>query len=205
MLLDLRTKGVTVNPIAGMAGIAPFAEIFLEEVRIPRRNLVGEPDQGWNYIVAALDYERAWSGLVFSAQSRRTLDELVKWTSGIGSTTTNGPLATQAIHKLADIAVQVEISRLLAHQACLLLLSGRPSSVESAMSKLFSTELTQKVAQVSMEILGLYGQLDASFPGVPLGGRGLPAYLSSVANTLLAGTSEVERNVIAQRGLGLPR
>jgi alkylation response protein AidB-like acyl-CoA dehydrogenase len=188
-----------------MAGITPFAEIFLEDVKIPRRNLVGEADQGWNYVVESLDYERAWAGLFFSAQSRRVLDELVKLILEIGSTTSSRSLATQVTHKLASIAVQVEISRLLAHQACLLLLSGRHATSESAMSKLFSTELTQRVSQVSMRVLGLYGQLDASFSGVPLGGRGLFAYLSSVGNTILAGTSEVERSVIAQRGLGLPK
>jgi hypothetical protein len=204
MLLDLRSRGVTINPIQGMAGIPPFSEIFLEEVRIPAQSLVGEENKGWQYVVASLDYERAWAGLCYSAQSRRLVDDLTQLTL-------NAPAPAKVKrkpilnHKLADLVIQVEVSRLLAYRACLLVLGGGQSSAECAMSKLFSTELSQRAAQVGMELLGLYGQGDASVPGVPLGGGVLSAYLSCVANTLLAGTSEVERNIIAQRGLNLPR
>ncbi|MEW6033739.1 MAG: acyl-CoA dehydrogenase family protein [Chloroflexota bacterium] len=202
-LLDLRSKGVSVRPIPAMSGIAPFAEMFFDDVHVPRRNLVGEEDKGWNHVVGALEYERASVGLLFAGLLRRLLDELVKLTGAAGSIA----MARNSLarHKLAELAVEVEVSRVLAYRAFLLLASRKPSNAESAISKLFSTELSQKAAQVSMELVGLHGQLAADSPRAVLGGRVFSAYISCMGNTILAGTSEIERNVVAQRGLGLPR
>lgn len=203
MMVDMRARGVTVRPIVAMSGIAPFAELFFDEVHVPRRNVVGQDNRGWNYIVAALDYERSGVAVTFSGLVRRTLDELVALVRQ--SSAGRSGISEGARIKLSDLAVSTETARLLAYRASLLLASGRPASAESAVSKLFSTELSQRAAQVAMEITGLHGQLPASSSRVVMRGRALGAYLSCTGNTILAGTSEIERNVIAQRGLGLPR
>jgi len=203
MMVDMRSKGVTVRPLMAMSGIAPFAELFFDEVHVPRRNVVGQDNRGWNYVVSALDYERSGIGVTFSGLVRRTLDELVALVKQ-PATGHNG--VRQGVrNKLSDLAVSTETARLLAYRASLLLASGRPASAESAISKLFCTELSQRAAQTAMEITGLYGQLPPSSSRAIMQGRALSAYLSCTGNTVLAGTSEIERNVIAQRGLGLPR
>ena len=203
-LLDLQTKGVRIRPLPAMTGAAPFAELFLDDVYIPRHNLVGDEDCGWNHVVSALEYERSFVGILFTGIVRRIVDDLAEtWKKS--PDTAGGSLTSQARHKLAEIAIEAEISRLLAYRAALLLWSGRPSNVESATSKVFSTELSQRAAQFAMEAAGLYGQFLGSTGSFALARRAVAAYLSCPGNTILAGTSEIERNVIAQRGFGLPR
>ncbi|MBI2857665.1 MAG: acyl-CoA dehydrogenase family protein [Chloroflexi bacterium] len=202
-LLDMHTRGVTVRPLPAMTGKAPFAEVFFDNVRIPAGNLVGEEGRAWNYIVGSLDYERSLVAVLFCGLDRRLMDELLRYVRERAPAGHRRPAGAIRV-RLAETAVELEAARLLAMRAGLSLLEGRPSSAESAMAKLFSTEFSQRIAQLGMEIVGLFGQLAVSMPGSVLHERVCSAYLSSMGNTLLAGTSEIERNVIATRGLGLP-
>ncbi|MBI2958137.1 MAG: acyl-CoA dehydrogenase family protein [Chloroflexi bacterium] len=203
-VLDMRTRGLTVRPLAAMTGTTPFGELFFDDVRVPLENLVGEEGMGWDYVVAALEYERASVGVVYSGMVRRITDELIAVQRNVPLAGA-GQRAGIARHKLAELAVESEICRLLAYRAAVPLWGGQPVNVESAQAKVFSTELSQRAAQLAMELAGLYGQLSDTERATSMARRARAFYLSSTGNTILAGTSEIERNVIAQRGLGLPR
>jgi len=199
-MVDMRSKGITVRPIVGMGGSVTFSELFFDNVQVPRENLVGEENQGWRYIVTALASERVGVGILFTAITRRMLDDL----TGLVKDTNRGrdPLVR---HRLAQLAVEVEVGRLLTYRAAWLQSKGLPTPHEAPISKLFTSELTQRLAQTGMQLLGLYGSLAGDSRYTYLRGALMRTYLNSIGNTLLAGTSEIERNIIATLGLGLPR
>ncbi len=202
-LLDMKTPGVSVRPIYNMAGSHEFNEVFFDDVRIPKQNLVGEENRGWYTLAVALDFER--SGVGYSATARRTLEAL---TSYVKETSRNGRLLADdpiVRNKLAERTVEAEISRWLSYRVAWMQSQDLAPNAEASISKLFGTELTQRVAQTGMEILGLAGQLSEDSAWAPLEGNIQRMYLSSVSSTIAAGTSEIQRNIVATRGLGLPR
>lgn len=204
-IVDMKTPGITVRPIPGMAGIAPFGEIFFDEVRVPRGNLVGEENKGWRYMVVALEYERGFIGLVFAAGARRALDDLIMLIGEMRHQGRTLPNETLMRNRVADMAIEIEVGRMLCYRAAWVQSKGLSANYETAMSKLYATELSQRVAQTSMQVLGLYSQLEAGSKWAYLRGLIARSYLASVGNTILAGTSEIERNVMATWGLKLPR
>jgi alkylation response protein AidB-like acyl-CoA dehydrogenase len=107
--------------------------------------------------------------------------------------------------RLADLAVEVEVSRLISYNIAWMQSQGQVPNKEASMGKVFGTELQQHVASTGMHLLGLYGQLEPESKYAPLGGRIERSYMTAVAVTIAAGTSEIQRNIIATRGLGLPR
>ena len=200
-MVDMKTKGITVRPIIGMAGKVTFSEVFFDEVRVPRENMVGEENRGWNYVVMALASERTGSGTLFTAITRRILDDLIMLVRE-RQDLAKDPLVR---NKLAEMAIEVEVGRMLTYRAAWTQSKGLPASYEGPMSKLYTSELSQRLARTGMELLGLFGQLYGDSKYAWLHGAITRTYLASVGNTLLAGTSEIERNVIATIGLGLPR
>jgi alkylation response protein AidB-like acyl-CoA dehydrogenase len=108
-------------------------------------------------------------------------------------------------YELADRMVEVEMARMLSYRVVTLQNRGLIPNYEASMMKLYNTELNQRIARTGVKILGLYGQLGRGEPLAPNGGRNSYTYLRSVAYTIEGGTSEVQRNIVAQRGLGLPR
>ena len=202
-LLDMKSPGVTVRPIINMVGSHEFNEVYFDNVRIPKGNLVGEENRGWYTLAVALDFER--SGVGYSASARRTLETLVKYAK---ETERNGkPLSEDPIvrHKLAEREIETEVSRWLSYRVAWMQSQDMMPNAEASMSKLFGTELTQRVAQTGMDILGMTGQLSKGSKWAPLQGYIQRIYLSSVSSTIAAGTSEIQRDIIARRGLGLPR
>ena len=125
----------------------------------------------------------------------------------VKETKQNGkPLAKETLirQKLAQLQVEFDIGRLLIYRVVLVMEEGRAPNVEAAMAKAYSTAFEQHLADVAMEILGLYGQLIAESKWAPILGMAPHSYLASTGYSLQAGTSEVLRNVVASRGLGLP-
>lgn len=202
-MLDMKTPGVTVRPIINMVGNHEFNEVFFEDVRIPKANLVGEEHRGWYTLAVALDFER--SGVGYSASARRTLETLVKYVKG---TERDGrPLAEDPLvrRELAQRSIETEVSRWLSYRVAWMQGQDMVPNAEASMSKLYGTELTQRVARTGMDILGMSGQLSAGSKWAPLQGYIQRLFLSSVSSTIAAGTSEIQRDIIARRGLGLPR
>jgi alkylation response protein AidB-like acyl-CoA dehydrogenase len=200
-MVDMKSEGITVRPIIGMGGKVTFSEVFFDEVCVPRENLVGEKNRGWNYIVTALASERVGAGILFTGINRRIMDDLIMLARE-GPSLGKDPLVRS---KLAEMAIEVEIGRMLTYRAAWIQSKGLPASYEGPMSKLFTSELSQRLARTGMQILGLFGQLYGDSKYTCLHGAIAHTYLTSMGNTLLAGTSEIERNIMATIGLGLPR
>jgi len=198
-LIDIRTPGISIRPMMEMCGVPSLCEVFLEDVKVPQENMLGEKNGGWKIAMSLLDFERA----IYMEQvgvAKRILKFLVEYAND--RKLDKNPLVRK---HLAQIAIEIEIGRLLCYRVAWLDSKGLPATAESAMCKIFVTEMAKRCARAGMELLGLYGQLSEGETLAPLRGKIQHWYLSSFAFTLLGGTSEVERNIIATRGLELPR
>ena len=203
ILVDMSTPGVSVQPVYNMTGGHDFNQVFFDNVRVPKKNLVGEENRGWYVGVTLLDFER--SGIDYSATSRRLLSELtthVRKTRGNGEPLSQNP---QVRNMLTERYIEAETARLLAYGVAWMQGQGLVPNKEASMSKVFGSETLQRVTSTGMEILGLYGQLRPGDRWAPLKGRVPENWMHSFSHTISAGTSEVQRNIIASRGLGLPR
>jgi len=201
-IVGLKSPGVEVRPLWTMAG-GQFNEVFFDNVRVPRANMVGQENQGWYVVAANLDFERA--GIERVVEYLLIFEQLVQYVKEAPSP--NGPLAKDPTvrNRLAKLAIEFQVGRMLAYRVAWMLSEGDIPNRESAQSKVFGSELAQRVCRAGMQILGLYGQLTAESQWGPLQGKIQQGYLSSVSDTIRAGTSEIMRNIIATRGLGLPR
>ena len=201
-VLDMKTPGVTIQPIIDMANGHHVNQVFFDNVRVPKENMIGEKNMGWYVATTTLDNER--TGIRDVTGARRRLDDILrallerKGVSGIH-------LDPVAIHKLADLRVQVETSKMLSYRVGWMQDRGLQPNKEASMAKVFGTELQQRIARVSMELLGLYSQLMPGSKYAVLNGTFGSGYMRTIPGTIAGGTSEVNRNIIATRGLGLPR
>jgi alkylation response protein AidB-like acyl-CoA dehydrogenase len=203
LLVDMKSPGVTTQPIVNMTGYAGFYETYFEDVRVPVANRLGEENRGWYAAMTTLSFER--SSIGFASGARRTLRELVQYcqeTKHDGQRLIDDPRVRR---KLANLAIEIDVAQLISYNVAWLQSKGQVPIYESSAAKTFTTELRQRIANVGLQILGLYGQLDESSKWVPLRGRIKYQYLWTVGETIYAGSNEIQRNIIAQRGLGLPR
>ena len=203
LLLDMKTPGVEVRPLVDMLGRNTFNEVFFDSARIPRDCLVGELNRGWYVAAATLDFER--SGIDRVMTGIRTYEALVEYAAQAGAD--GGRLLddTRVRQKLAELAIEFQAGRLLAYRVASMQEKGQIPNAEASMSKLYGTELQGRLAEAGMEILGLGGQIEPGSRGASLQGQVEQFYLLASALTVAAGTSEIMRNIIAMRGLGLPR
>ena len=196
-LLDMKTPGISITPIVNMVGEHEFNEIFLDDVRVAKENLVGEKNRGWYVVVGVLDFER--SALPFHAIARRKLDDYIEH---VRKTKLSDPILRSHI---AELIVECEVARLIHHRVVWMQDKGIVPNYESSIDKLFMTELNQKVTATVCRDLGHYGALTEGSKWAPLDGHAPLLYLRALGDVIAAGSSEIERVVIAQRGLGLPR
>ena len=203
ILVDMKSPGVEVRPIINMSGGHEFNQIIFDDVRVPRRNVVGEENRGWYVAVTLLDFER--SGIDYSAMSRRLLDEIREYA---GETRQNGQALMQTPwvrNLVADRYIETEVARLMAYNVAYMQGEGLVPNKEASMSKVFGSETLQRTTVAGMEILGMYGALGRDEKWAPLSGRMQEHWMIAFSHKIAAGTSEVQRNIIAGRGLGLPR
>lgn len=201
-LVDMKTPGITVRPVKNVLGEVDFHEVFFDEVKVPRENLVGEKDKGWYVTANLLEHERS-AMVEFPAQARRLLHHLVDYVKS--TPVTDGERVVLLRHKLAEMAIEVEVGRWLAYRITWRQSQKLPVTYENYMAKLYGSELIQRVASGGMEILGLYGQLKEGSSEARLRGKMARWSLSTIGQTVGGGTSEIQRTLIATRGLGLPR
>ncbi len=202
MIVPMDAPGVSVQGIYVWPGLRTNA-LFLDNVRVPRDHLVGERGMGFYYAAMALNFERLSIGSV--AMTRRYFRELVAL---VRTAEVNGtPLRTQpwVRERLARLAVDIEAARMLGLETAWATDQGRVPAAESSMAKIFVSELAQRVADVGAEILGLAGQLHPDEPHAPLHGRLQWLYRTAPLLAFGGGTNEVQRNIIAMLGYGLPR
>jgi alkylation response protein AidB-like acyl-CoA dehydrogenase len=202
-LVDMKSPGITIRPLKTILGNYHYNEVFFDNVRVPAENLVGEKNRGFYHLMTALDFERVI--LVGIGGFKRVFEELVDY---VKQAKCDGvPLGNkQSVRlKLARIATEIEAGYMLVWRTAEMLDKGLSPSVESSALKLVATELSRKMAEVAMDIFGPYGLIDEETPFTPFRGLTPCAYLDCISATLGAGTSEIQRNIIATRGLGLPR
>ncbi|MFH1240795.1 MAG: acyl-CoA dehydrogenase family protein [Pseudomonadota bacterium] len=200
MIVDLKSPGITIRPLITMAGWRTN-EVYYDDVIVPKKNMMGEKNKGFYYLMGALDFERMFAPSAY----KRLFEEIVDYAR---ETIVNGqPLSKDPLirQKLAQMAIELEVSRLLYYQLAYMLDREMIPNYQSSMEKMFATEVAQRICSTGMEILGLYGQLKKGDKWAPLAGKVEFFYRSSVVETIYAGTSEIQRNIIAERGLGLPR
>ena len=197
-LLDMHAPGVQVQPLINMADGHGFNEVFFEDVRIPKENVVGEVNRGWYHLAVSLDFER--SSIAGFAGSRRTVEELAAFAGEVPQQQRSRSVSLE----LADRFIEIAVGTNLAYRIVDMQTRDVIANHEASAAKLYSSELSQRIAATGMKLLGSYGGLrdDAR---APLGGRLSHSYLSNVSATIGGGTSEIQRNIIATRGLGLPR
>jgi alkylation response protein AidB-like acyl-CoA dehydrogenase len=198
-MVDMKTPGITIRPLINIIGAHGFNEIYFDDVRIPKENLIGEKNQGWRIAMALLDFERAW--IEPAAVARHLLEVVVEYAKEHAEF----GISPHLRHRLAEAAIEIDIARLFAYRSAWLHSKGITPSYEAAESKVFGSELLQRVANIAMQLTGFYGQLEEGSKWAPLMGKARKFYLASLGFTIAAGTSEVQRDVITARGLGLPR
>jgi alkylation response protein AidB-like acyl-CoA dehydrogenase len=200
-VVDNNTPGITIRPLINIVGLHSFNEVFFDNVRVPARNLIGQENMGFYYLMTALDFERLMVGI---GTFKRGLEQLVAYVRQ--TERDNVPLGrSHDVRKqLAEIAVRIDVAYLFFWRTASMLDKGHVPSVESSALKLVTTELSRKMADVGMEILGPDGLLTEGAQGAPMNGLVPRGYLDCISATIGAGTSEIQRNIIAMRGLGLP-
>jgi len=199
-VVDNKSPGVTIRPLINILGVHSFNEVFFDNVRVPKRNMIGEKNLGFYYLMTALDFERLMVGI---GGFRRIFEEFVEY---VKKAERDGkPLGQHSMvrARLAEISVKIEIAYMFFWRTASMLDKGQVPSVESSLLKLACTELSRDLADITMEILGPYGQLEMGSMHAPFKGLAPRGYLDCISATIGAGTSEIQRNIIAARGLGL--
>lgn len=204
-LVDVRLPGVTVNPIIDMAGAKSFNEIFLEDVRVHKKYLLGQENRGLPLVFEALEGDRFWGRCLRHAGSKKDLEELVEYVNDArydGHRLKDNQVIRDT---LAELAVELEVSRMINYKAAWLLNKGASISWESSVVKVFADEMGQRLAHVALQILGPEVQLGEDSKWTKLRKRFTFLYKFNRGLSLAGGTSEIQRMTIATRGLSLPR
>lgn len=201
-IIDASLPGITIRPTIDITGSEAWGEVFYDGVRVHKKYLIGEKNRGFYQILNQLDFERA--GLERLMGNYPLFDAIIQFTK---ETKWKGePLGKDTLirHKLAQLQIEFEIGRLLTYRVVLVIEEGRAPNVEAAMAKAYCTAFEQRLASVATEILGPYGQLLAESKWAPILGMAPHSYLGSKGYSLQAGTTEILKNIVATRGLGLP-
>ncbi len=198
----MNSPGITIRPMWTMSG-ERTNEVFYDNVRVPKKRMVGEKNRGFYYMMEAIDSER--NAVFIPSRLYFLLGEMVQYAKE--TKYGDGTLADDPIirHKLAQVAIELDVARLLADRSQWMEITRLQMTYEADVTKIITSEVEQRLANTGMQILGLYSQLEEGSKWAPLRGRVEWYYLHSFMTTIGAGTSEIGRNIIATRGLGLPR
>jgi alkylation response protein AidB-like acyl-CoA dehydrogenase len=204
LLMPMDSPGLKVVPLRSMTNYVHFCQEYFEDVHVPRENLVGEENKGWYIGAALLDFER--SGIGSAASMRRSLQDLFDFYKETDTTRQPDTASRRGMRlKLADRLIELEAGRNLSYRIASIQAAGRIPNYEASIGKVFFSELNVRLSYTGFELLQLYGQVKQGDKWAKLQGRfglGTQPYLTT---TLGGGTSEIQRNIIATRGLGLPR
>jgi alkylation response protein AidB-like acyl-CoA dehydrogenase len=198
-----RTEGITIQPILNAYHQEGWTLLTMEDVRLPRSAVIGEVNRGWYQTTTSLDFER--SQMAWVAQSQRMLENVINYAKIARK---NGKALIQDTFvrdQLAALAVEVEMARWLSYRIAYLQDQNIVPNSEASMSKLWATETQQRIQRVGATIVGSLGHLSAGSEWAEWGGMFDEDYWMSIGTTLAGGASEIQRNIIATRGLGLPR
>ncbi|MEO6043659.1 MAG: acyl-CoA dehydrogenase family protein [Tepidiformaceae bacterium] len=202
LLLDMKAPGVSVRPLINLADGHVFNEVFFEDVRVPVRNRIGEENRGWYVGTTTLDFER--SNIARAIAAHKNIDRLAKYVKARAAA--GRPVSDAQRLEVAERAIETAVCELLSFTVISVQARGGVPNMEASMNKMYGSELSQRLAYTEMHLTGLSGQLRTPV-GIELehGIRASAAYMNTVPSTIAAGSSEIQRNIIATRGLGLPR
>ncbi len=201
LLVDMRTPGISVRPLKQMTGEAEFCEVFFDNVRVPADLMVGAPGAGWQIAMGILAHERGpvWT-FTFQRRIRRSFEELLRVARHRATGGFDDPLLRQ---RLAQAYIEVEMLRFVGYRSLTKLLRTGHPGVESSIEKVLGSETDQRLQEVAMQVLGTAGTV---YNGTVTEAESIARdYLYSRSETIMGGTSEIQRNLIATRILGLPR
>jgi alkylation response protein AidB-like acyl-CoA dehydrogenase len=202
LLVDMHSPGITVNPLPGMDAGHVFNEVFFDDVRVPARNRIGEENRGWYVGTTTLDFER--SNIALAITARKSLGRMTAYSRE--RVRLGRRFSSEQRLEVADRAVEIAVAELLSFVVVSIQAAGGVPNMEASRCKMYGTELWQRLANTKMHITGMHGQ-QLPADGIEAAAR-LSApreYLGTVATTIAGGTSEIQRTIIATRGLGLPK
>jgi alkylation response protein AidB-like acyl-CoA dehydrogenase len=203
VLIDMHSPGVTVRPLIQMTGDAGFNEVFFEDVRVPRAHLVGELHQGWRVANATLVHERNMLGASTRTQQLFLgLRRLARAVERDGRPASEHPIIR---HRLAALLVRVEAMKYHAYRQLTDALHGRHPGIAASVNKLVNTELNHDIAAFAVEIMGSYGPLARNAPRAHARGVWPYEFMFTLGMIIGGGTSQIQKNIISERGLGMPR
>lgn len=196
-MVDLKSPGITIRPLYDLTGEHHFNEVFFEDVRVPVDRRVGEENRGWYILAEHLDFER--SGIERLVDLDRLFQRVM---AAAGEVAARGQLSDPLRWRLAELKVGLEVGRLLCFRTAYLQSVGKVPNYEASMAKVYGTEWSQRMMAVAMQLIGLDG---AAHEDGTLAQSIAKGYRGAVSRTIAGGTSEIQRNIVANRGLGLPR
>jgi alkylation response protein AidB-like acyl-CoA dehydrogenase len=205
LLVDMQSPGVTVKPLRQMTGGAEFNEVFFDNVRVPKTQLVGNLNEGWRIAMTTLTHERGSASFGTQVTIRKRLDAIIELAKQVYR---NGkPLSADPIFRqqLADAYIRVEVMRLNNYRTITSHLRGREPGPEASLEKLYWSEMHQRMQEVGQALLGVHSQLSPASPYYPTSVDLQYLFLFSRAETIFSGTSEIQKNIIGERVLGLPK
>ncbi len=205
ILVDMKTPGISIRPLRQITGEAEFNEVFLENVRVPAANVVGKVNEGWGVALTTLAYERDVLTMIRHISLRTALERLValaKRTVKNGRPAGQDPVLRQ---KIAGLAIAERVLQLNGYRSLTQILRGKAPGPEGSTSKLFWSQVDQDLAEVATEVIGPYSQIAAPSPHAPDDGQWEFYALLARGSGIRAGTSEILRNILGERVLGLPK
>ncbi len=205
MLSSMDTPGISVRPLISGGGMHFSNETFYEDVRIPQSQVVGEVNRGWYVGMTLLDYER--SNISGAVDARRELERMLEKTAPGGEDHEKKRDDFDTIRlEVADRYIESEVGFNFSFRIISMQNRGLIPNYEASTSKMFASELNQRIQRTGVKIFGLYSQMwDPEDSVAPYGARFTQNYYHTIPSTIAGGTSEIQRNIIATRGLGLPR
>jgi alkylation response protein AidB-like acyl-CoA dehydrogenase len=203
LLIDMKSPGITVRPLRQMTGDADFNEVFFDNVRVPVANLVGKRGEGWIVSRSTLKHERALIGNAFL--NRRIFDGVLMLARALnlrGRPAAEDPVIRQ---RLIELETKVLASEYHGHRLLTISHRGEDAGIAGLVPKLYATQLGYELGRLAMDVMADRGALARGEPSAPAGGMFVHAYMWSLGILIAGGAANIQRNIIAERGLGLPR
>ena len=205
ILIDMKTPGIAIRPLTQITGEAEFNEVFLDNVRVPAANVVGKVNEGWGVALTTLAYERDVLTMIRHISLRTALERLValaRRTKRNGGTAADDPVLRQ---KIAGLMVAERCLQLNGYRSLTRILKGQSPGPEGSTSKLFWSQVDQDLAEIATEVIGPYSQIKGASEWAPDEGQWEFYCLLARGSGIRAGTSEILRNILGERVLGLPK
>ncbi|MBX6378788.1 MAG: acyl-CoA dehydrogenase [Clostridia bacterium] len=205
LLVDMRSPGVTVEPIRQITGRSRFNTVFFENVEVPVENVVGGVDDGWQVAMTLLGFERGTANIFRQVRFRREVEALIELAKSQRRGGRPAIADPEIRRELAQAYIEVEIMKWTLYRALSRLIKGESLGPEASIIKLFWSEMHQRMMDLALRLQGVRGQLLRGSAGAVAGGVWQHRYLESRAETIYAGSSEIQRNILGERVLGLPK